>query len=290
MKAASLKALLALLLLIVRLPAGAAAYSEAWVEFPALKDFQGEAVQLRALMLRPPGPGPHAAVVMLHGCSGMLNRSDSVTASYMHRAGLLAQAGHVALLVDSFNPRGYRSICNLQKRPILQSRERVEDAYAALQWLAQQPYVDRQRVALMGWSNGAAGTLYALRASSRMEPGFRAAIAFYPGCGALSRAKIPYRPYAPLLVLIGEADDWTPAEPCRRLAEIARAEGAQFDIVIYPDAHHAFDSLNSPVRHRPNVRNLSTPGGKGATSGEHRAARIDAEKRALEFFSQMLKR
>jgi dienelactone hydrolase len=286
-RAAFLAALLALLL--ARPAAGAAAHSEAWVEFPALKDFEGEAVQLRALMLRPPGPGPHPAVVMMHGCSGMLNSSGGVTASYLHRAELLAQAGYVALLVDSFNPRGHRSICELQKRPILQSRERVEDAYAALQWLTARPDVDRTRVALMGWSNGAAGTLYALRESSRMEPGFRAAIAFYPGCGALARAKTAYRPYAPLLVLIGEADDWTPAEPCRRLAEIARAEGAHFDLVTYPDAHHAFDSINSPVRHRPNVRNLSAPGGRGATSGEHPAARIDAEKRALAFLGRLLK-
>lgn len=286
MRTTVLNALLFALLLFGR---GAAAYDTTWVEFPALKEFQGEAIRLRALMIRPPGPGPYPAIVMMHGCSGMLAGSGKVTASYMHRAELLAQAGYVALLVDSFNPRGYRSICNLQQRPILQSRERVEDAYAALQWLTQQPYVDRERVGLMGWSNGAAGTLYALRVSSRMEPGFRAAIAFYPGCGTLSRARTPYRPYAPLLILIGEADDWTPAEPCSRLAEIARAAGAHLDLVTYPDAHHAFDSVNSPVRYRPNVRNLGAAGGKGAMSGEHPGARIDAEQRVLAFFAQTLK-
>ena len=177
----------------------------------------------------------------------------------------------------------------MQKRPILESRERLEDANAALQWLNRQSYVAAGRVGLMGWSNGGTGTLYTMRDTRRMEPGFRAAVAFYPGCRTLSRAKTPYRPYAPLLILIGEADDWTPAAPCKLLAEVARAAGAPFEIVSYPGAHHSFDRINSPVRYRPNVRNLNKPDRLGATVGEHPQAREDAVKRTLAFFAQMLK-
>jgi dienelactone hydrolase len=32
-----------------------------------------------------------------------------------------------------------------------------------------------------------------------------------------------YKPLAPLLILIGENDDWTPAEPCRKLTDAAQA-------------------------------------------------------------------
>jgi dienelactone hydrolase len=280
----------ALLVLFPTLAAGASTgYDTDWVEFPALKDFDGESIQLSALQYRPHGPGTFPAIVLLHGCSGMYTPSGYVTASYRHWAELLALEGYVALLVDSFNPRGFRTICELQKRPILESRERVEDAYAAARWLAGQSYVDKGRLGLIGWSNGGTGTLYAMRPQSRHEPAFRAAVAFYPGCRTLARAKKPYQPYAPLLILSGGADDWTPAAPCAELVDIARNHRALADIVIYPGAHHAFDRINLPVRYRPNVRNLNKPDRLGATVGEHPQAREAATRRTREFFAQTLK-
>jgi dienelactone hydrolase len=266
-----------------------AAYDVEWVEFPALKPFNGEPVQLSALQFRPRGPGVFPAIVLLHGCSGMYTPSGFVTNSYRHWAELLSEDGYVALLVDSFGPRGHRSICELQKRPILESRERVEDAYAAAQWLSRQSHVAAGSIGLLGWSNGGSGTLYSMRPASRLEPGFRAAVAFYPGCRALSLAKTPYRPYSPLLILSGEADDWTPAEACRQLTGIAQKEGAPVEIVTYPGAHHAFDRIGLPVRYRQNVRNLNKPDRLGATVGEHPQAREDAIRRTKTFFAQALK-
>lgn len=284
-RVAVLKILLGALLLLAQ-PVAVAAYEAEWVEFPALKEFNGEPVLLSALMFRPSGPGPFPAVVMLHGCGGMFTSSGYPTASYRYWAELMAENGYVALLPDSLNPRGHRSICEQQKRSILESRERVEDAYAARQWLASQSYVAANRIGLMGWSNGGSGTLYAMRAT-RPERGFRAAVAFYPGCRTLS--KTPYAPYAPLVILSGEADDWTPAAPCVEMTKSARQRGAPMEIVTYPGAHHSFDRINSPVRYRPNVRNLNKPDRLGATVGEHPEARKDAVRRTLEFFALHLK-
>lgn len=282
-----LRALLAALVLSAAWPA-AASYDVEWVEFPALKEFGGGPVQLSALMYRPPGTGPFPALVLMHGCGGMVTNQGYVTASYRHWAELLALAGYVALLVDSFGPRGYRSICELQERPIRESRERVDDIYAAREWLAAQHFVAGERIGVIGWSNGASGTLYGMR-DTQPRRGIRAAVAFYPGCRTLARSKTPYRPYAPLLVLAGEADDWTPAGPCVELAGIARKQGAPMEIVTYPDAHHSFDRINSPVRFLPNVRNLNRPDRKGATAGEHPQARQDAVRRTLEFLALHLK-
>ena len=279
--------LLGALLALAPATAGAA-YETEWVEFPASKPFAGKPVELSALLFRPTGPGPFPAIVLLHGCGGFYTGQGYVTASYRHWLDLLASNGYAALLVDSFNPRGYRTICEQQKRAILISRERVEDAYAALHWLAQRPDVRSDRIGLIGWSNGGSGTLYALR-SARPERGFRAGVAFYPGCRALLQSKTPYRPYAPLLVLSGEADDWTPAAPCVELAGVARKDNAPMEIVTYPGAHHSFDRINSPVRFRPEVRNLNRPEGRGATVGGHPAAREDAIRQTLEFFSLHLK-
>lgn len=266
-----------------------AGYEVEWVEFPALNEFNGEPVQLSALQFKPAGRGPFPALVLMHGCGGMFTPSGYITESYRRWAELLSENGYVALLVDSFNPRGHRTICELQKRPIRQSRERVEDAYATARWLAERAYVAPGKIGLIGWSNGASGALYAMRPASRREPAFRAAVAFYPGCGTLSRAKTPYQPYAPLLILSGEADDWTPAAPCVALAAIAKAHGSAVEIVTYPGAHHSFDRIGLPVRYRPNVRNLNRPDRVGATVGGHPQAREDAIRRTLEFLAQTLK-
>lgn len=282
------RAPIVLLLLLASLSARAA-YDVEWVDFPALKPFDGAPVQLSALQFRPQGRGPFPAIVLLHGCSGMYTPSGYVTTSYRRWAELLGEDGYVALLVDSFGPRGHRTICELQKRPILESRERVEDAYAAAQWLNQQPYVVNGRLGLIGWSNGGTGTLYSMRPRSRLEPGFRAAVAFYPGCRTLSRATTPYQTYSPLLILSGEADDWTPAQPCKILAGIAQKEGTPLEIVTYPGAHHSFDRIGLPVRYRPNVRNLNKADRLGATVGEHPQAREDAIRRTKEFFARNLK-
>ncbi|MCC7484357.1 MAG: dienelactone hydrolase family protein [Burkholderiales bacterium] len=265
----------------------AADYETAWVSFPALKPFEGKPVELDALVYRPSGPGPFPALIPLHGCGGMFTSQGYPTASYRNWADILVSRGYVALLVDSFNPRGHWSICDQRERTILESRERAEDAYAALRWLEAQPFVARGRLGLLGWSNGATGTLYAMR-ESRPARGFRAAVAFYPGCRAISRSRPPYRPYAPLIVLSGEADDWTPAAPCVALAESAKREGGPMEIVTYPGAHHSFDRINLPLRYRPTVRNPNNPGRLGATVGENPAARDDAIRRTLEFFAMHL--
>ncbi|OGA26180.1 MAG: hypothetical protein A3I02_07510 [Betaproteobacteria bacterium RIFCSPLOWO2_02_FULL_67_26] len=275
-------------LLLLASSGWAAGYEAEWVDFPALKEFDGSPVRLEALLFRPDGAGPHPAIVLLHGCGGFYTGQGYVTASYRYWLDLLARNGYAALLVDSFNPRGYRTICSLQKRPILIGRERVEDAYAALQWLARRPDVKADHIGLLGWSNGGSGTLYTLRGEGPSR-GFRAGVAFYPGCLTLSRAKSPYKPYVPLLVLSGEADDWTPAAPCIALTKTAQSQGAAMDIVTYAGAHHSFDRINSPVRFRPDVRNLNRPGGRGATVGGHPQAREDAIRRTLDFFALHLK-
>lgn len=63
------------------------------------------------------------------------------------------------------------------------------------------------------------------------EPGFRAEVWFYPGCTARNRKASEFRPYAPLLLLIGEDDDWTPAAPCAALAASVAERGGPMQIV-----------------------------------------------------------
>jgi dienelactone hydrolase len=90
------------------------------------------------------------------------------------------------------------------------------------------------------------------------------------------------------MILIGEKDDWTPAEPCRRLVENSRAAGYPMQIRIYPGAHHAFDNA-SPVRYNAQRNNPNAPSGHGATTGGDAEAWADARVQVSAFFSLHLK-
>ena len=106
-------------------------------------------------------------------------------------------------------------------------------------------------------------------------------IAFYPGCRAYVGRK-KWAPSAPLLILMGAADDWTPAEPCRALA--ARYPD-MITLVTYPGAYHDFDVPGLPVRARSGL--AFTAGQDGvAHSGTDPAAREDAIAQVLAFLDR----
>jgi dienelactone hydrolase len=83
-----------------------------------------------------------------------------------------------------------------------------------------------------------------------------------------------------VLLLVGEADDWTPAAPCAALAE---RTGPLLDVQTYPGAYHDFDTPDMKVRVRKGVG--TTPSGT-ATIGTDPAAREDALARVPEFLSR----
>jgi dienelactone hydrolase len=143
--------------------------------------------------------------------------------------------GYVALQVDSFRPRGLSSVCTYSGNDALDIlQKRVTDAYDAKRFLAGLPFVDRGRIAVMGWSHGGATTLDALY--RRAEDPFRAAVAFYPSCRRMLTGL-----NAPLMILIGDEDDWTPAARC---VEMMPKGPSAFEVAlkVYRGAHHAFDS------------------------------------------------
>ena len=258
----------------------------AWAAIEEVR-IPGGNVELVARIYRPDGAGPFPAIVMMHGCSGMWLRDGvTPTANYRSWAEHFQSHGYVAMLLDSFGSRGEREICTQKNRKISEVRERPQDAYAALRWLAARKEVDATHIHLMGWSNGAMAVLQALRADAPdrpagKEPGFRSAVALYPGCASLSSTA--YAPVAPLLIQSGGADDWTPARFCETLARSSK--GASIEIDVYEGAHHGFDNPSGVVRSRPEVRNPTSPTGWGATVGGNPEARRKAIERVTGFFA-----
>jgi carboxymethylenebutenolidase len=238
----------------------------------------------------PPAPSARMpAVVMMHGRAGAYSsaakgRYDASTISQRNRmwGALWAANGFVAVLVDGFGPRGYPAgfpRFSYESRPDVVNEVTVRplDAYGALSWLRTRKDIAADRIGLQGWSNGGSATLAAMAAGEDFAPptslkGFSVALAFYPACRLRGRFDDGYRPYAPVRVFHGTADEEVSYRRCNTLVERSRKAGGDIDITLYPGATHGFDD---PGRARQN-------------NPANRSAKDDATERALRFFAERL--
>ena len=177
-------------------------------------------------LYRPDGSGRLPAVVLLAPCGG-------VTQHMGEWAMWLKRQGYVALIVDSFSPRGSANACQGESPRV---PDVSRDALAALSYLKTQTFVDGDRVAVMGWSHGAGAALEV----SADRAAFRAAVALYPPCQFLD-----VRTQTPTLMLLADRDDWTPPNRCVAAAETLGQR--QVSWKVYPGAYHAFDQP-APMR------------------------------------------
>jgi dienelactone hydrolase len=203
---------------------------------------------LQGLLRRPADAGRSPAVILLAVCNGYGRPLDEDWGARV------SSWGYVTLTIDSFGPRGIKN-CEGRPTPDLSV---IPDAYRGLNFLAQKSFVDPKRVALVGFGWGAWQTLSAIESGGIEQTStnkFRAAAAFYPFCSSSTGIMT-----VPILILIGERDEWAPADACRKMAAgdddmgIARRKGrgAEVRLIVYPDARHGFDvrPLQTPIENR----------------------------------------
>jgi dienelactone hydrolase len=203
---------------------------------------RGEAIErppvdtIEGFLKKPDGNGPFPTVVLLHGCGGIPANMRSGARRHFWFDQLVAW-GYAALGVDSFTTRGVTEACTGRQLPL----SRVADAYGALAFLSRQPFVDTNRIAVMGFSQGATAALSAVEHQDfdlfegQANWKFKTAIAFYPYCLHDGNFAVP------TLILIGELDDWAPASACRTMIAKRKATESPVTLIVYPGAHHAFD-------------------------------------------------
>lgn len=273
-------ALIVLTASVMLAPCFAAAITPEQVEIAAPE------VKLRSLLYRPAGEGPFPAVIGLHGCGGVTGSAGGPTIRFRDWGQRLAAAGFAVLFPDSYSSRGLGSLCNTRSRTVRVDHERVADAEAARGWLQNQAWVTPDRISLLGWSNGAITTLWAVRphfSAANVGPDFRTAVAFYPGCRRLNETAWTAR--VPTLILIGGADDWTPPAACQQMVAGARGRSARIALVIYPGAYHDFDHPSRPLQQRSGVA-FSADGSGKVHTGTNAAARADAIKRVQDWLTR----
>lgn len=278
---------------MVGMALSASAMAQERVRFASFDARDGAAATpLDGYLFRTSRPGPAPAVVFLHGCGGLISAiSHKIMSREVDWAATLNTAGLHVLMVDSFTPRGSGEMCSRTGFKEWLYLRRPADAYGALAYLQGQPFVARERIAMMGWSNGGGTVLFALGGKVTAKPAgfagpdFKAAVAFYPGSCDEQRLGTDWTPGVPLLVLIGDKDVWTPAEPCRRVVERAQARGAAIAFQLYPGAYHDFDW---PGLKRKELMAYTTRSGVVPITGEDPAARADAIGRVRGFLARHL--
>jgi dienelactone hydrolase len=227
-----MRRLLAILLLL--LPVGNAAAQP--VRFPSVAVANVAAgPEISGWLYRPGGAGPFPAIVLAHTCGGVSDHTDMW-------AKRLVGWGYVVLAPDSFGPRGEKNVCS--KGNVVSGNMRVADVAGALDFLNAQPFVQRGKIGLIGHSHGGWTTVRAVqKAYGLAQRGLKASVAYYPSCNAAFDTHVD----VPLLILIGDKDDWTPADSCRKLQAAGFDRPGLVDAVYYPNARHSFD-FNVPDR------------------------------------------
>jgi len=177
------------------------------------------------------------AVILLHGSGGVSGGVDAW-------ARFLNELGVSTFTLDAFTGRGLSSVSADQAK--LGRLNMIADAYRALELLSRHPRIDRERIAVMGFSRGGQAALYAsLKRFQRMhleqKSGFAAFLVFYPDCHTvyLEGDDVVERP---IRILHGAADDYNPPAPCRSYVERLKKAGRDVQMTEYADAHHVFDS------------------------------------------------
>ena len=151
------------------------------------------------------------------------------------------EQGYATFQLNSFKSRGITSTVGSQDEVTIAAV--ILDAYRALEKLSKHPKINKDKVAITGWSLGGGVTLFAgwlpLKEAITDQVSFAAHLAFYPPC-FINPENLSFTK-APIHILIGEADNWTPAKPCEDLVE-KLSDKTNISITTYPDAHHGFDS------------------------------------------------
>ena len=222
------------------------------LQYPAEPSSLGFFSGPKMALYKPDGAGPFPALVLQHQCGGLV-RGRWQNMAILDWAKAALARGYVVLVVDSLGPRSVDTVCMGPKGGDNFARG-TRDALLAGAELAKLPYVDKNRIAMAGYSWGAMNAVLAAGSNWASAAGggfrFRATVAFYPGCFRLTRADQP--PFEivnrdvdrPLLVMMGGKDTETPASDCLGKLQPLQAAGAPVTWHLYEEATHCWDCRN----------------------------------------------
>ena len=205
-----------------------------------------------------PATGTGPAVVVIQEWWGLVPHIEDLVDRF-------AREGFVALAPDLYHGVTTKSPDDAGKLLMELDVERAgREISGAGAYLLARPECSSSKYGVVGFCMGGALAQYA----ATIDPAHvGAAVSFYGGF-----KKVPTqweKLQAPLLLFYGEEDKGVPPEHGRELTEKLRALGKTAELVVYPNANHAFFNDSRPEVHNPE-------------------ASKDAWKRTLELFRRSL--
>jgi len=228
------------------------AFAQQTIEFNSLNRqnsfstlYKGQAQytdKINGVFTRPSGViGKVPVMVIMHSSAGISEASTGAWSKYFLKMGI------ATFVVDSFNPRGFKS--SAADQSVLTAAASVADALNALKTVAEIPEVDINRIGVIGFSRGADASIQSsyLRARNgvlgKNSPlKFVFHIGFYPSC-----ARVGTTDGTPLLIFEGGRDDYHSLKRCSIFENTLKTKGANLEYVTYSDATHGFDIDTRPA-------------------------------------------
>jgi carboxymethylenebutenolidase len=183
---------------------------------------------VRAFVARPDTPGPHPAVIMIHEWWGL-------KPEIVGKAEALAREGYVVIAPDTFRGRSTgwipRAIYQVSTSDAAQVAADLDAVYA---WLAAQPEVMADKIAVMGFCyGGRTSLLYSVH-----NPQVAATAIFY-GMADTTPEQLRVL-QGPVLGIFGGADASIPLAEVEQLEANLASAGIATQVSVYPDQPHAF--------------------------------------------------
>ena len=250
-----------------------------YVSFPSL---HADPLTISARLQTPDGPGPHPAVVLLHGDEGP-GHGEAAHADRLNAAGFLT------LEPDMWSPRARAG-----SHPPCSVHERLPDLFGARRFLADRADTDSGAIGVLGFgSGGAAALLAATRMIDQAFPadgGFSAFLAFYPVCHRFNRTpgfELADLVHAPILIATAALDDYDDdrAAGPSLAAGLGAMDRTKVRTAVFYGVGHGFDrpspdrTLEDPMAHQ----------GRGGQVRLHHDLEAAGRARDLSvlFFSEM---
>lgn len=226
-------------------PVSYAGYDVDFLRDAAAAIRRGPDATLSGRLQLPAGKGPHPVLVIQHGSGAPWLKHYTPWRDAL--AEQLLAGGIGVFVADSYTGRGISDTAGDQSK--LSSSSRLMDAAMALKALAARPDVDAARIGIVGFSFGGAVSYLTANAMVMEQilpggPRFAAHAPMYPNCKMTPARKAAVG--APVLFLLGDAEDYTDPDACERRGAELREGGAAVEVVRYPGAYHGFISTQKP--------------------------------------------
>ncbi len=223
-----------------------------YISFASL---HAEPLTISARLQIPETPGPHPAVILLHGSAGPSGREGGY-------ASALNAAGFATLEPDQWAPRALGGGASGRPKTV---HETLPDVYGALAYLAARPEVDARRIGLMGFSFGGVATMLAatraIDQSFSGEARFAAYLPMYPICHLYNRVRgfeFEDLVHAPIVIGTASLDEYDndPVAGPTLARSLPAMDASKVRTAVFHGVHHGFDMpgetrrMDDPASHR----------------------------------------